>query len=179
MILLAAGTLAARVKVQVEYDKTFDFKNVRTWAWAAEPGQVMVARTKDDSAEAMRKRAEPLILDAVNKEMPQRGLKTAAGTGPDVTVAYYLLLATSMDSQMMGQFLPAVGFWGLPPFQGATQSLEMMNAGTLVLDVRAKNGVVWRGVARAEIAFDATDDKREKLIREAVRDLLRRFPPKR
>lgn len=179
IVILAAGTLSGRVKVQVEYDKSFDFKNARSWGWASELGQVFVARTKDDSAALMRKRAEPIILDAVNKEMPQRGLTSASGGSSDLTIAYYLLLATSMDAQMMGQFLPAVGFWGLPPFQGATQSLEMMNAGTLVLDFRAKDGVVWRGVARAEIAFDATDEKREKLLREAVRDLLRRFPPKR
>ena len=179
IVALAAATLGARVKVQVEFDKTFNFTNVRTWAWAPETGQVFVARTKDDSAEVMRKRAEPIILDAVGKEMPQRGLTAASGGASDVTLAYYLLLATSMDAQMMGQFLPAVGFWGLPPFQGATQSLEMMNAGTLVLDFRSKDGVVWRGVARAEIAFDATDEKRDKLLREAVRDLLRRFPPKR
>ena len=177
MILLAAGTLTARVKVQVEFDKNFDFKTVRTWAWAAETGQVFVARTKDDSAALMKKRAEPIIIDAVGKEMPQRGL-SAASSAADVAIAYYLLLATSMDAQMMGQFLPAVGFWGLPPFQGATQSLEVMNAGTLVLDFRAKDNVVWRGVARAELAFDATDEKREKILREAVRDLLRRFPPK-
>jgi hypothetical protein len=178
MIVLAAGTLTARVKVQVEFDKSFDFGAVRTWAWASEMGQVFVARTKDDSAALMKKRAEPIIVDAVGKEMPQRKLTAASGGAPDVAIAYYLLLATSMDAQMMGQFLPAVGFWGLPPFQGATQSLEMMNAGTLVLDFRAKDSVVWRGVARAELAFDATDEKREKVLREAVRDLLRRFPPK-
>lgn len=178
VIVLAAGTLTARVKVQVEFDKNFDFTAVRTWAWASEVGQVFVARTKDDSAALMKKRAEPIIVDAVGKEMPQRKLTSASGGPSDVTIAYYLLLATSMDAQTMGQFLPAVGFWGLPPFQGATQSLEMMNAGTLVLDFRSKDGVVWRGVARAELAFDATEEKREKLLREAVRDLLRRFPPK-
>jgi hypothetical protein len=39
--------------------------------------------------------------------------------------------------------------------------------------------VVWRGVAQTNIKLDATEDKRASLIREGVRDLLRRFPPKR
>jgi hypothetical protein len=54
----------------------------------------------------------------------------------------------------------------------------MMNKGSLVLDLSSGGNVVWRGVAEANIAFDADDKKREKLLREGVRDLLKRFPPK-
>ena len=78
----------------------------------------------------------------------------------------------------MGQFLPATTAWGLPPFAPATQSLKIMNQGSLVLDLSAKGAVVWRGVAQAGVEFDANDKKREALLREAVRDLLKRYPPK-
>jgi hypothetical protein len=37
---------------------------------------------------------------------------------------------------------------------------------------------VWRGVAQAKIKFGIDAKKRESLLREAVHDLLRRFPPK-
>ena len=83
-----------------------------------------------------------------------------------------------MSTQTVGQFLPATSAWGLPPFAPATQSLKVMNQGSLVLDLSAKGVVVWRGVAQAKIAFDADDKKREALLREAVRDLLKRYPPK-
>ena len=83
-----------------------------------------------------------------------------------------------MTAQTMGQFLPATTAWGLPPFAQATQSLKMMNQGSLVLDLSAKGVVVWRGVAQAKIEFGAEDKKREALLREGVRDLLRRYPPK-
>ncbi len=57
------------VDVNVEHDKAFDFKSVRTWAWNPKrPGDVMMARTQDDDPEAMKRRAEPLILDAVATE---------------------------------------------------------------------------------------------------------------
>ena len=59
-----------------------------------------------------------------------------------------------------------------------TQSLTMMNRGSLVIDLSAKGAVVWRGVAQANVKFDADQNKRETLIREAVRDLLKRYPPK-
>ena len=176
-VVLAMHVAIARVDVKVEFDKAFDFKLVRTWAWTEEPGQVKMARTKDDDPEAARQRAEPVILDAVSTEIGRRGLQRAT-SDPDLFVTYYLLLTTNLSAQTIGQFLPATTAWGLPPFAPATQSLKMMNKGSLVLDLSTKGAVVWRGVAQAQIKVDADEKKRETLIREAVRDLLRRFPPK-
>ena len=151
---------------------------MKTWGWnPQQPGEVKMARTKDDDPEAARQRAEPVILDAVSTEIGRRGLQRAT-SAPDLIVTYYLLLTTNMTTQTMGQFLPATTGWGLPPFAQATQSLKMMNQGSLVLDLSANGAVVWRGVAQAKIEFDADEKKRETLIREAVRDLLRRYPPK-
>ena len=53
-----------------------------------------------------------------------------------------------------------------------------MNQGSLVLDLSAKGVVVWRGVAEAKVAFEVDDKKREALLREGVRDLLERYPPR-
>ena len=178
---LAAGTpiaLLGRVKVNVNFDKKFDFKPVRTWAWnPGEPGQIMMGRTADDDPKAAQKLAEPIILQEVASELTKRGLTAATGQ-PDLTVTYYLLLTTSINAQTVGQFLPATLDWGLPPFPQATQSLKVMNAGSLVLDFNSKDDIVWRGVAQAELKMDAEPKKREAVLREAIRDLLRRFPPK-
>jgi hypothetical protein len=176
-VVLGLDIVLARVDVQVDFDKAFNFKAVKTWAWSpGEPGQVKMARTQEDDPEAMRKRAEPIIVDAVNGEMGRRGL-TVAPSAPDLTMTYYLLLTTTMSTQTIGQFVPATGEWGLPPIPRATQSIKMMNRGSLVLDLAAAGTVVWRGIAQAQIKFDADDKKREAVIRESVRDLLRRFPP--
>ena len=51
-------------------------------------------------------------------------------------------------------------------------------SGSLVLDFSANGTVVWRGVAQAQIKMDADDKKREAILREGVRDLLKRYPPK-
>ena len=137
-----------------------------------------MARTKDDDPDAARQSAEPIIVDAVAKEMAKRGLTAATGTA-DLTVTYYLLLTTTMSAQTMGQFLPATVAWGLPPFDQATQSIKMMNRGSLVLDLSKGGTVVWRGLAQADIKFDADAKKRETLIREGIRDLLAKYPVKR
>ena len=48
-LAVTVQTTLARVDVKVEHDKTFDFKAVHSWGWnAAGPGEVKMARTKDD-----------------------------------------------------------------------------------------------------------------------------------
>jgi len=177
-IVCATHVLAARVDVRVAFDKEFNFKPVHTWAWSPNgPGDVKMARTPTDDPDSLRKRAEPIILDAVATAMKSRGLQEATAN-PDVTIMYYVLLTTSMNAQTAGQFLPAVPYWGLPPFPAATTSLKVMNQGSLVLDISGKQHVVWRGVADAQLKMDADDSKREQVLRDAVRDLIRRFPPR-
>jgi hypothetical protein len=177
-LALAVQTLFA-VDVKVEHDKAFNFKEVRTWGWKPDgPGKVIMARTPDDDPEAMQKRVEPIVMSEVDAQMAQRKLKAATTGVPDVYVTYFLLLSTSGSAQTIGQFIPGSAVWGLPPFLASTQSLEMMNQGSLVIDLSAKNEVVWRGLAQANIKIGIDAKKREALLREGVRDLLRRYPPK-
>jgi len=171
-----AAPAVLAIDVKIDHDKTFDFKAAQTWTWSAKPGDVKMARTQEDDPEAMRKIAEPVIMSAVANEMTRRGLKQAPGAS--LAVTYYLLLSIEASSQTLGQFLPAVTQWGVPPYAPATQSLEMMNHGSLVLDMTARDVIVWRGVANAKIKRETEEPKREDLIREAVRDLLKNFPPK-
>ena len=166
------------VDVNVEYGKTFDFTSVKTWAWSPKgAGDVIIARTKDDDPAAVKRKAEPLILDAVSGELMRKGLQQAASE-PDVTVTYYLLLSNNMTAQTIGQFLPATTAWGYMLVAPSTQSIKMMNQGALVIDLTNKDVVVWRGVAQARVAFEVDDKKREAILREGVRDLFKRYPPK-
>lgn len=174
-VACAAATLAA-VDVQVDVDKTFDFAGVRTWSWNPDgAGHVRMARTQLDDPEAVQRQAEPLIMTAVAEELDKRGVQHTTGVA-DVTVTYFLLLSTNLSAQTVGQFVPSTTEWALPPLTRGTQSLKLMNRGSLVLDASAKGTVVWRGVADANIKVHAEAKQREALLREAVRDLLRRFP---
>ena len=176
---LAVQLLSARADVKVEFDKNFDFRSIRTWSWSPTgAGDVKMARTINDDPDAVKQQFEPILLDAVAKEMKARGLVGVTEAG-DVQVTYYLLLSTTMSAQTLGQFLPATPEWGLPPFAPATQSIEMMNKGSLVLDLSVKEKIVWRGVAQEKVKFDVDNRRREELLREGVRDLLRRYPPRR
>jgi Domain of unknown function (DUF4136) len=177
--VLVATVVHAGIDVRVEHDKAFDFKSVRTWAWSESGrGAVYMARTQQDNAEAMREVAEPIIVAAMARESARRKLTEATVGDADVQLKYHLLMSMGQSAQTMGQFLPGAMQWGLPPMGAATQSLTLMNQGSLVFDFSANGTVVWRGVAYAQIKLDAEQKKRQELLEQAVRELLKRFPPK-
>ena len=179
--IVAAGIAIAvqvvlAVDVKVDFEKTFDFKAVRTWAWNPDsPGDVKMVRSALDNPEEMKARAEPIIMNEVRDELAARGWRLTMDP-PDVTVTYFLLLSTNVTTQTVGQFLSPNAMWGVPPFAPTTQSMKIMNQGSLVLDLNANKKVVWRGLAEAKITPGEEAKKREAKLRGAVRDLLKRIP---
>ena len=179
VLAVAVQSATAAVKVRYDASSTFDFSTAHTWGWnPASRGQVLLARTPDESPEVVRQRAEPTIVETVSAEMPRRGLRQAATGSPDLTLTYYLLLSYGSAAQTLGQFLPAVADWGLPPFAASTQSLEVIEQGSLVLDLSANGEVVWRGVGAAKLEMGLPQDKRNALLRQAVTEIVKRYPPK-
>jgi hypothetical protein len=180
---LAAGLEAAKIKVRAEPDPTFDFATVHTWAWDPEGGAVVMARTPQDDPAALKVRIDPLIRKNVELEMSKKGLTLAITGTPDVQLHYYVLVTIDSNGQFMGQFLPAVPYWGLPPFAPATTSLEIVTKGALVLDAMlpGKTGerrVVWRGIAQSTVEDADSDAVRQARIRDACAQLVKRYPLK-
>jgi Domain of unknown function (DUF4136) len=182
-VAVAAATgVAAKVKIHAQWDKTFAFGTIQTWAWHPNgAGDIRMAVSQYDNPEAMKKQYEPVIVDAVAKAMQARGLAQAApGQTPDVYAHYYVLISVGQNRQVMGQFVPPYAAWALPPFAGATQSLKIVPEGSLVLDISnsANNDPIWRGIAEAEIDRQRSDAEREKRLREAIADMIKKFPRK-
>jgi hypothetical protein len=180
-MLAAPIALSAGVKVRSEYDKSFDFRGLTTWAWHPESaGDVRMAVTAEDNPAAMKERFEPVILDAVQKEMAGRGLNLADASGtPQLYVNYYVLISTNQSRQTMGQFLPTVPEWGIPPISyGATQSLKVFEEGSLVLDVTSAKTrqIIWRGMAVAELQRKSTPQDRDTRLRAAIAEVVKKFP---
>ena len=175
---------APKIKVRAEPDPTFDFSAVRTWAWDAEAGDVLMARTPTDDPAALKARVDPLLKKFVTDAMTQKGLSApAAGGTADVQLHYYVLVTVNTTGQVMGQFLPTVPYWGLPPFSAATQSLDVVTKGSVVLDamkpgIVGERKVIWRGIAQSTVADDLKPAEREARLKYAADELIRRFPLK-
>jgi len=177
--LVTAPAAAARIKIRTAYDKTADFSRLHTYAWPpAGAGEVKLLEVSGDDPAAMRERLEPIIVGAVDRALAGRHITKAANAPPDLVVSYYVLIGPGTTAQTMGQFLRPVPAWGVPPFAAATQSLEVYEQGTLILDMVAGDRVIWRGSAEAALDRGTSDASRNAAIDSAVRDMLKKFPPK-
>jgi hypothetical protein len=139
----------------------------------------ILERTGDDP-EAIRTKWEPTIKDAVEQELAKSGLAPATSGTPDLMLHYYFLAGPNSESQYRGQFIGAIPPWGVPDFEMTTSSLKIFEEGTLILDIidGPKRQICWRGIARAEINRQNSAAKRDQRLREAVGELLKKFPPK-
>jgi len=185
VVVLALGViLEAKIKVRAEPDPTFDFSGLKTWAWDAEAGKVYMKRyATDTEAGPLQAQIEPSIRKYVAEAMEKKGLPLASNTAPDVQLHYYVLVTVGVSGQDLGQFLPAVAYWGLPPFPAAATSVNVVTSGSLVLDAMlpGKTGdrrVVWRGVAQSTVDDGATPAERDARLRDASTELVKRFPVK-
>jgi uncharacterized protein DUF4136 len=179
-LLLASRFDAAETDLKVDYDKTFSFAGLRTWTWHPDgAGDVRLAVSSQDDPKRVAARVDPVIVPAVEREMTARGFARAATT-PDVYVHYYVLATVNQSAQQLGQFLPPTGEWGLPPLHASTTALSIYPVGTLIIDISSpeEKAVVWRGAAQRKINLERPDDERRKVLEQAIRNLLKRFPPK-
>lgn len=184
-ISMAVAVLEAapKIKVRAEPDPTFDFATVRTWGWDVDAGDVIMWRTQTDDPVALKARVDPLIRKFVAGAMAQKGLTDATGGQPAVHLHYYLLVTLNTTGQTMGQFLPSVAYWGLPPFTPQATSFEVVTKGSLVLDALlpgavGERTVIWRGIAQSTLDDTAKGSEREARLKYAADELVKRFPLK-
>ena len=181
VLALAVAVVQAGVKVRAEFDKEYDFSKARTFGWHPDgAGEVKLLMKEGGDPEQIRARWEPTIKDAVEQEMTKRGLSPATSGVPDLYLNYYFLSGPNSEAQTRGQFIGAIPPWGVPDFEMTTTSLKIFEQGTLILDIidGPKRQIVWRGIAEAQVDRQRTPAEREKRIREAVGEVLKKYPPK-
>jgi Domain of unknown function (DUF4136) len=178
--LAAAQLDAAKTDIKVEFDRKFSFAGLRTWAWHPDgAGDVRLAVSAEDDPKRVAARVDPVIVPAIEREMAARGFVRTAPPA-DMHVHYYVLATVKMWSQYQGQFVPSLPEWGLPPFAPQTTALAIYPVGTLIIDVTspAAGAIVWRGAAQRTIDLERPDDERRKVLQQAIRTLIQRFPKK-
>ena len=66
------------------------------------------------------------------------------------------------------------------PLRGGGISTYEWQEGTLILDIvkAADNELIWRGGASRALPSSTTPEKTDKIIKEAVSKILKKYPPK-
>ncbi len=165
--ILSLGAQAQKIKV--EYDKSFDFSKLKTFAWGHHDA-------------VSRPTLALVIAGAIEEELTKRGLRRVE-SNPDVFIQIY----GSVDSEMSVSYSNPLysGMGGIPSFDSGFVMWGSMPGGTtavtvhkgqLVVDVidASQKKLAWRGMATGKLS-----DKKEKLLQQvntAVEKMFQQYP---
>jgi hypothetical protein len=154
--------------VDYDYNKQTDFAKLKRFDWMQVPD-----RAELDSFVVER------VQSAVNSGLEAKGLTKTSDT-PDFSIVMHVGKKDKVQVTDLGYAYGAYGgYWGGFYGPGGGVSSYQYEEGTLILDfVDAQSKeLIWRGSAKAEIQDLNTPEKREKVIDEAVNNILEKFPP--
>jgi Domain of unknown function (DUF4136) len=169
-VLLAPALILAQ-KVSYDYDKTASFAAYKTYA-------------HKDGTKVGQELIDARIVAAIDTQMAAKGF-TKAESNPDVFVVYHVAFDKQKDistfsSGYGGGYGPHG--WGYGGGWGGTTTTSVRDIliGTMVIDIAdgKKGQMVWRGMGVKEVNTTANPEKRDKSINEAVKKILKNYPPK-
>lgn len=175
---------APQVAIYTEHDPNADFSGLSTWDWAKPKPAVAGEQPKQDPILDARIRA------AIEVELGDLGFKRDDGGTPTFLVAYTAATEESMQSWAIDDYYgysrPTYRFYAgrsrnYPLGTGTQREIVYeYQEGSLVLDVSTPDThrLLWRAYARSTIEPDQKQETRDKRLRDAVRKMLKGFPPR-
>ena len=163
LLLLAACALTPAQEVSTNAMPGVDFSKYHTYKWvtiegATYPNQIVDAQIKQ----------------AVDSQLAAKGLTKTDGEKADLLIGYQASVSTDKQWNAYG----TGGFrWGGGM---ATAQQSTIATGTLVLDMYdpATKQLVWTGRASKTLDSSANQEKKQKNLDNAMKKLLKNFPPK-
>ena len=154
--------------MKYDFDQQANFTDLKTFDWMPVP-----EKTGINSLVVQR------VKNAVNAELQAKGLMMTSNN-PDFLIVQHLGKKGKVQVTDWGyEYSPYGRYRGAHLRRGRVSTHEY-EEGSLILDfVDAKSKkMIWRGAAKAEVQNVDTPEKSEKLINEAVQEILKNFPPK-
>jgi hypothetical protein len=171
-VLLIAPALAgcSQVTVTTDHDPSANFGALHTYAWRPGPQQGVDDPRFDSTLLDKRVRA------AVDRVLASKGYRTAApGTGADFLVGYHAVVRQKTSVQTINRWYGyRVGGW----YGGPQAFAHVYDEGTLLIDIvdPATAQLLWRGSGTGVVDPQASPEKREQRINDAVERILADFP---
>lgn len=174
VLLLVACATAPPMTIEADYEPAVAgmLASYRTYAWLPRPPGLPV--------EPNEMAVAPVVKQAVDDTLAAKGYRQDGQT-PHFLVAWYVNLEAKQRITTVQTGYGRYRHPGLPP--ATTPPIRMVHEyteGTLIVDVldAPTRSLVWRGTAQAEVLPSVDLPTREARIREAVRRILERFPPR-
>jgi hypothetical protein len=179
--LAVAAVDAGKIKVEARRENV-DFSTIKTYVWLPSPPPKMdgVAPGVMRDPVAIQKELEPTIIATADRELAAHGWKRVEGPGADVQVVYYLAHGVGFNASNVGEYYQYATGYALivSPLIAPTESVKVMEEGTLIVDVVQDRKAIWRGTASTTIDRDHSDEQRMKTVTDAVKKLIDKLPKK-
>jgi hypothetical protein len=168
MVLMVAA--CSSVKVSYDYDKSADFAKYKTYAFSEDSKNMPVS-------ELIRDR----ILKAVETELAAKGFSPS--DNPDVLVDMHVLAErkTEATATSTGPGYYGYGRYGYGGGFTTTQiSYNDYVEGTLFINLvdNSTQKIAWQGRGTRTVDENASPEKREANINNAVKQIFYQYPPK-
>jgi hypothetical protein len=166
------------MKVNVDYDQSYDFSRLKTWTWRYAEQPQAGDKFLDNPLRDQR------IRGSIETVLTEKGL-TKASANTDFLVSYELKIETKEKTSNMSIFV-GTGTWGshggVSVGAGApiATSTTPYNVGTLFIDFvdPASGNLLWRGTGQATLSESGTPEENKAAMLEAVRKIMQDYPPK-
>lgn len=154
--------------VDSNYDPNASFDGLRSYAWR-EPAE--------GAGDALTLK---LVRDAADTELRARGYQPAT-SAPDFTIGHFVVVRQRLDVETVDSYYGysrSARTWAGPSF--SSTYVTTYDEGTILLDIAngATGEPMWRGSATGIVDTTSTPEERQARIREAIREVLLQFPPK-
>ena len=153
--------------MQYDYDINVNFARLKTYDW------LPIHEEADISSLDIKR-----IRNSVNSQLKTKGLKITSDN-PDFLIVVHVGKEQKLNSTNWGyDYGPYGGYWGGYWGPGGVSTYQY-EEGSLILDfvdTKSKK-LIWRGVVKAEVQNADTPEKIDTLINDAVREILKKYPP--
>jgi len=170
VLIMIIAASCSTIKVSSDYDKTAGFPAYKTYAFTPEAMNIQL-----DDLNKNR------LINAVSAELSAKGF-TKAESNPDVLIDVKIKgeQKQTATATSTGGYGGGYGYrWG-GGFSTTQINYDTYIDGTLFIDMidASKKQLVWQGRGTKTIDPDANQDKREKNINYAVKQIFLTYPPK-
>jgi hypothetical protein len=175
----ALTVVSAKTKIEVHHDPKANFQAIKTYTWLPSPPlTTVVAPGTMRDPKVVQAELEPIILAAADANFRKLGLQRVE-QGGDVQVVFYLSHGTSMATSTMGSYYQyATDFYVGGIYGGQTTYTQVVEEGSLVIDVVDDRRAIWRAHASAKLNRENDDKKRRKVLEDAIKNMFAKWPKK-
>jgi hypothetical protein len=155
--------------VDYDYDTTYDFTKLKTYAWLPSP-----------PGSQMEDLTEKRFIQAVDTQLGAKGYSQSAES-PDFLISLQGIKKTvSSGSTAVGASIgvPMGGRGSMSLGVGKSRE-RVKQQGTLALNFldRQTNAIIWQATATAEIQPKSSPEEQQQAINQVITELMKNFPP--